>query len=82
MTRRGQGCLKCLVVNDPVGPADLLSDPGRPLVNATRDFRVERSPLKGVPRSPTGLRDAEQKQGGEETQVDANSLVECPERSA
>ena len=37
--------MKCLVVNDPVGSADLLRDPGRPLVNATGNFRVERSLL-------------------------------------
>jgi hypothetical protein len=29
-----------------VGPADLLSDPGRPLVNATGNFRVERNRSK------------------------------------
>jgi hypothetical protein len=39
-----------MVINDPVGPADLLSDPGRPLVNATGNFRVERNPLEGVPQ--------------------------------
>ena len=37
--------MKCLVVNDPVGSADLLRDPGRPLVNATGNFWVERSLL-------------------------------------
>ena len=47
--------MKCLVVNDPVGPADLLSDPGRPLVNAAGNFRVERSPLEGVPQHGLGV---------------------------
>jgi len=47
--------LKCLVVDDPVGPADLFRDPGRPLVNTAGDFRVERSPLEGVPQHGLGV---------------------------
>ncbi len=38
-----------------MGPPDLFSDPGRPLVNAAGDFRVERSPLEGVPEHGLGV---------------------------
>jgi len=47
--------LKCLVVNDPVGSADLLRDPGRPLVNATGNFWVKRSLREGMPQHGLGV---------------------------
>jgi hypothetical protein len=38
-----------------VGPADLLSDPGRPFVDAAGNFWIERSPLEGVPQHALGV---------------------------
>ncbi len=35
--------------------ADLFRDPGRPLINVTCNFRVERSSLKGVPQHGLGV---------------------------
>ena len=48
-----------------MGPADLLVNPVRPLVNATSHFWVERNPLESVPRIGPRCRNARYRRAGQ-----------------